>query len=127
MPFERVHLAGFVPIKGNDHEMEPAARRIKRELKDGEYLVDNAEAGEIRFEFATALTGPEASALDALLATHNSTQRTAGQQRTKQDATDLITLENQYPNIAGMNNSQLRQYISLLARVTIRDLKNVAI
>ncbi len=127
LPFESVFLAGFVR-KGNSQfvgEPAPGPRTISEDKVAG--TIDTADPGEIRFVFTTALTGAQDAILDALLNSHDATQHTADQDRVNQDTADYIALEVQWPNIAGMNNADLKNYISKLARVVIRDNRNAPI
>ncbi len=121
LPFESYQLAGFVR-KGNSQfvgEPAPGPRIISEDKVAG--TVDTADPGEIRFEFTTALTGPQGAILDALLNSHDATQHTAGQDRQQQDVLDYAALELNHPNINTMTDAQLRNYISTLARVVIRE------
>jgi hypothetical protein len=120
LPFESMDLAGFVR-KGNSQfvgEPAPGPKVISQDKVAG--TQDIAQPGEIRFEFTTALTGPQGAILDALLNAHDATQHTAGQDRNRQDVLDFAALELNHPNIGTMTNAQLRTYISTLARVVIR-------
>lgn len=121
LPFESIHLAGFVR-KGNSQfvgEPAPGPRTISEDKVAG--TVDIAQPGEIRLEFTTALTVPQGAVLDGLLNAHDATQHTAGQDRSRQDVLDYAALELNHPNIGTMTDAQLRSYISTLARVVIRE------
>ncbi len=98
--------------------------RISYREIDGVVTEDFAAPGELRMEFSFVLTAAEDTGLDTLLTAHDATQRTAEQTRRLQDETDLDTLILQHPNVDGMNNVQLRNYVQLLARVTLRELRN---
>ena len=124
LPFLQVELSGFERINQFVGAPTTEPRLISRRLVDPvnkTYVEDFAQPGELRFEFSIALSGPEGAMLDSLLTAHDVTQRTAEQQRVRQEETDLDTLIVQFPNVQTMNNSQLRQYVKLLARVYLRD------
>ena len=121
LPFQTIDLAGFVR-KGNSRfvgEPAPGPKVITEDKVAG--TQDIAQPGELRFEFATALTGPQGAILDALLNSHDATQHTASQDRRRQDVLDFAALELNHPNIGTMTDAQLRTYISTLARVVIRE------
>jgi hypothetical protein len=127
LPFESAFLAGF-QRKGNSRfvgEPTAAPKLISRDGVSG--VEDFADPGEIRFVFTTALTVPQGAILDGLLNSHDATQHTADQDRTRQDTLDYVALEAQWPNIGTMTNADLRLYISKLARVIIRDNRNAPI
>ena len=127
LPFESAFLAGFVR-KGNSRfvgEPAPGPKVITEDKVAG--TVDEAQPGEIRFEFTTALTVAQGAILDGLLNSHDSTARTDDQLRQNQDVADYVALETQFPNIDTMTDAQFRSYVSTLARVVIRENRNAAI
>lgn len=125
VPFESLYMAGF-HRRGN-FIAEPNAAPVVVFHDKVANVIDTADPGEIRFVVTSALSGLEAAALDAALSSHIETVRTAEQSRTEQDEADWTTLRAQHPNIGSMDATQVRQYLSLLARVVIRDHENAAI
>ena len=83
---------------------------------------DIAQPGELRFEFRNPLTGPEDTALDAALAAHNATVRTAEQIRKAQDGTDATQLLADYPNYAAMTAAQKNAVNEMMLRLVVRNL-----
>ena len=127
LPFESIFLAGF-QRKGNSRFVgEPTAdpKLISRDGVSG--VEDFADPGEIRFVFTIALTVPQGAALDALLLAHDATVHTADQDRTRQDTQDYATLELQFPNIDAMTNDQFKDYVTVMARLIIRENRNAPI
>ncbi len=121
LPYESLHLAGFIRLNQAVGTPAPADVVITRKREtDGSYTEDLAAPGEIRFVFTTALTGAEGTALDALLTAHDSTDRTQEQNRQIQDNDDVDTLVAQYANYDSFTDAQFKQYVKLLARVAIR-------
>ncbi len=118
LPFQTIDLAGFVKKTRFVGEPAPGPKVITEDKVAG--TQDIAQPGELRFEFATALTGPQGAILDALLSSHDATQHTAGQDRDRQDVLDYAALELNHPNISTMTDAQFRTYVSTLARVVIR-------
>ena len=125
LPFESLHLAGFVRLGRFRGTPAPGPRVISSNGVAG--TQDIAQPGEIRFVFTTALTGAEGSALDAMLAAHVSTNRTAAQDRFQQDEDDFDQLESLFPDYDSLNNGQRFAFLKLLARVVIRDRRNSSI
>lgn len=119
VPFESLHLAGFVRLNQYVGTPAPGPRVISHDGVTGD--TDTADPGELRFVVTSALSGLEATALDAVLSSHVSTGHTADQDRNNQDDADWTALETQWPNIAALDATQLRSYISTLARVAIRE------
>ncbi len=120
LPFITANLYGFERLNRFVGAPASAPRLISG---DGNNPANNdfAQPGEIRFEFTTALTIPEGTALDNLLTAHDSTQRTNEQQRQNQDQTDVDTLIANFPNFDRFSNAQFRAFVKLLARVVLRD------
>ena len=86
-------------------------------------IVDNAAAGEIRFEFRDPLTGAEDTLLDNTLTAHSSTGTTSDQDRARQDAIDLDRLITDLPNVTTMSDTDFKDHVERLTRVVVRDLK----
>ncbi len=138
LPFILANLYGFERINRFVGAPRTEARAI---VTDHGVVTDQAEPGEIRFEFATDLTTAEDAALDALLASHNSTQRTAEQNRETKDESDVdfaITqwqpLKDTRSGITSMTGAQLRDHILLLTehqlrleRIVLREKRTPAI
>jgi hypothetical protein len=124
LPFESVFLAGFVRL-GNFRGTPAPGPRIIFEDKVNN-ITDIAQPGEVRFVFTTALTVGEATALDALLAAHDSLQHTAEQDRLNQDQTDLDSLEANFPGWDTFNTSQRNAFLKVLSRVVIREARKSA-
>ena len=122
LPFESLHLAGFVRLGRFRGTPAPGPRVISSDGVAG--TQDIAQPGEIRFVFRTALTAGEGAVLDSLLANHVSTNRTARQSRLQQDEDDFDQLESLFPNYDSFNNGQFRSFVKLLARVVIRERRN---
>ena len=108
LPFESVFLAGFVRLGDFRGTPAPGPRTISEDKVNN--IIDTAQPGEIRFVFTTALTGPQGTALDALLVTHDSLQHTAEQDRLNQDETDLDQLEATFPGWDSFNTSQRNSF-----------------
>ena len=124
LPFQSYQLSGFERFNRFEGQPTSEPRRLSRILQsDGKYIEDFAAPGELRFEFSGDLTVAEDTALDTLLSSHDSTQRTSEQQRENKDKSDLDTLIAQWSNVDNMNNTQLRNYVKLLARVVLRERK----
>ena len=122
LPFIQADFSGFKRIDQYVGAPVIESRLILRKRNnDGTYLEDFAQPGEIRFEFSTALTAAEATALDSLLSAHDATQFTTEQTRENQDITDMDTLVDNYPNFDSFNNAQFRKFVKTLARVVIRE------
>lgn len=119
LPFESVFLAGFVRLGSFRGTPAPGPRTIFEDKVNN--ILDEAQPGEIRFVFTTALTGPQGTALDLLLVTHDSLQHTAEQDRENQDQTDLDTLEATFPGWDSFNTSQRNSFLKVLSRVVIRE------
>ena len=119
LPFESVFLAGFVRLGDFRGTPSPGPRTIFEDKVNN--IIDTAQPGEIRFVFTTALTGPQGTALDLLLVTHDPLQHTAEQDRINQDQTDLDQLEALFPGWDSFNNSQRNDFLKLLSRVVIRE------
>jgi hypothetical protein len=119
LPFVSAFLAGFERLNRFVGTPSAAPRLITKDGVAG--TSDFAQPGEIRFEFSTALTTAEGTALDSLLTAHVSTNRTADQSRQAQDETDLDALVANFPNYDSFTNAQFRSFVKLLARVVIRD------
>jgi hypothetical protein len=119
LPFIAVHLYGF------DRLGFIAVPRAEQRLITGDgnnpQNNDYAQPGELRFEVTTALTGAESTTLDGLLAAHDSTQRTAEQQRLDQDTNDMDTLVANFPNFDTFSDAQFRSFVKVLARAYIRE------
>lgn len=125
VPFESLFLAGFDRLNRFVGTPAPGPKVIARDKVNN--TQDIAQPGEIRFVVTSALSPVESAALDATLSSHIHTGRTAEQNRIAQDQSDWTTLQTQHPNIAAMDATQVRQYLSLLARVAIRDHNNAGI
>lgn len=124
LPFESLHLAGFVRLGRFRGTPAPGPRVIVDDKVAN--TQDIAQPGEIRFVFTTALTVGEAASLDTLLTAHVSTNRTREQDRLDQDQTDLDTLETNFPNFDSFDNSQFRSFVKVLSRVVIREARKSA-
>lgn len=124
LPFESVHLAGFVRLGKFRGTPAPGPRIIFEDKVNN--ITDTAQPGELRFVFTTALTVGEAAALDTLLANHVSTDHTASQDRLNQDQTDLDALEANFPNWDTFTNAQRDTFLKLLSRVVIREARKSA-
>lgn len=125
VPFESLFLAGFVKLNRFVGTPAPGPKVIVDDKVAN--TQDIAQPGELRFVVTSALSVVQATALDAVLSSHVDTDRTAEQDRIAQDEADWITLRTQHPNIASMDATQVRSYLSLLARVVIRDHEKAAI
>lgn len=122
LPFESLHLAGFVKL-GNFRGTPAPGPRIIFEDKVNN-IIDTAQPGELRFVFTTALTVGEGAALDTLLTNHVSTVHTVDQDRLNQDVTDLDELEAAFPNWTSFNATQKDNFLRRLSRVVIRQARN---
>ena len=110
-------MAGFQAIQRQRYD--PFAVRTPIGQADG--VIDFADPGELRFRFRDPLTGGEDTALDNLLAAHDATQNSEGQQQ-KQDDQDAVTpLVNNYNNWGTLTDVQKdanhRQLTRLVARI----------
>ena len=122
LPYANLNLAGFRQANRYIYEPASAPVLVSSTLNaDKSYTKDFAVPGELRIEMSRDLTVQEDADLDTVLAVHDDTEFTAGQRRERQDSTDYDTLTTRYPDIEGMNNPQLRNYIKLIARVLIRE------
>lgn len=124
LPFETVFLAGF-KRQGADADIltpTPAPKLISDDRVNN--IQDFADPGEIRFVFTTALTAPEATALDTLLAAHDSAGTTGDQDRDAQDEIDLDRLITDLPNVPTMTNPEFEEHVERLTRVVVREFKS---
>jgi len=120
LPFESAYLAGFEP-RGRPRivfDIAPGPRLISEDKVNN--IQDFADPGEIRFVFTTALTAPEATALDALLTAHDHTQRTTEQTRSVRDEAELSALEAAFPNWATFTGPERNDFLERLARSYLR-------
>jgi hypothetical protein len=124
LPFESAFLAGFVRLGNYRGTPAPGPRTIFEDKVNN--ILDEAQPGELRFVFTTALTGPQGTALTALLATHDSLVHTAEQDRLSQDQSDLDTLEATFPSWDSFNAAQRNSFLKVLSRVVIREARKSA-
>jgi len=122
LPFLKAHPYGFDRINRYEGAPRTEDRIVSRVRQpDGSYVEDRAAPGEIRFEFSSALRAAQDTQLDNLIAAHDSTQRTAEQNREGRDEADMDWLIANYPNVDTLNNAQLCRFVKRLARVVIRE------
>lgn len=119
LPFISAFLAGFDRLNQFVGTPSAAPKLISKDGVAG--TSDFADPGEIRFEFTTALTVAEGTALDNLLTAHVSTDRTSEQNRDDQDQSDLDTLVANFPNWDTFTSTQRNSFLKLLSRVVIRE------
>jgi len=124
LPFESLHLAGFEP-RGRPRivfEPTPGPKLISEDKVNN--IQDFADPGEIRFVFTTALTVPQAAALDVLLAAHDHTQRTTDQGRRTRDEIELSELEAAFPNWDTFTGPERNDFLEKLSRSYLRYRRN---
>jgi len=127
LPIISGQVVGFDEIDRFEAAPATAPKLVTRRRKsDGTYNEDFAEPGELRFEFSVELTAAFDLVLDNLLLAHDSTLRTADQQRQEQDETDLDTLVANFPNWDSFNNTQRNSFLKLLSRVVLRRARNAS-
>ena len=122
VPTRDTFYAGFVRSSADPNVATPQARTVSEDRIAG--TKDEAAEGEIRFTFRNPLTGPQDTALDAALAAHVATTKTAEQLRVEQDATDLDQLITDLPNISSMTLAQLLDHVERLTRNYVREQKS---
>jgi hypothetical protein len=119
LPFVSAFLAGFDRLNQFVGTPSAAPKLISKDGVAG--TSEFAQPGEIRFEFTTALTTAEGTALDNLLTAHVSTNKTAEQTRGNQDQSDLDALVANFPNWDSFTGAQRNSFLKLLSRVVIRE------
>ena len=115
-------LAGFV--RSNAQHYRPLGSRSvigSRTAADGSTIEDEADPGELRFRFPVDLTGPQDTALVAVLAAHVATDRSTGQTNTKADQDAIAPLISNFQNwgtlSAAQKDANNRQVTRLVARL----------
>ena len=115
-------LAGFVRF--NAQHYQPLGSRSvigSRTAPDGSTIEDEADPGELRFRFPADLTGPQDTALVAVLAAHVAAERSTGQTNEKADQDAIAPLVNNFQNWGALSAAEKdnnhRQLTRLVARL----------
>ena len=110
-------MAGFQAIRSQRYDPFAVRTAIGR---SGD-VIDFADPGELRFRFRNPLTAGEDTALDNLLAAHDATQNSTGQDQKQEDEDSIPTLVNNYNNWGTLTDVQkdanARQLTRLVARL----------
>lgn len=116
-------LAGFTNI--NNRLYEPfASTQVISTATDpagGPDITDSAEPGELRFDYVPDLTGPQQATLDGVLAAHDATNLSTGQQNDDTDIVAIPALVSNFQNWGSLNaaakDNNHRQLTRLVARL----------
>ena len=110
-------MAGFKNIQRQRYD--PLA--VRTEVGRSGDVPDFADPGELRFRFPAPLSSGEDTDLDNLLAAHDATQNSTGQQQKQDDDDAIPALVNNYQNwgtlTAAQKDNNHRQLTRLVARL----------
>ncbi len=117
-------MAGFNLPRGSLFYEPNSRATIISTRSDGQggTINDIAQIGELRFEFRSALSGAEDTALDAVLTAHVATTNTTEQDNKAQDVIDADQLLVDYGNWDGMSAAQRDATTKLMLRLQVRKL-----
>jgi len=117
-------LAGFTFSRSSGFYEPNGRATIISTRSDGQggTINDIAAIGELRFEFRSALTAAEDTALDGALTAHTATTKTNEQQNEAQDDIDAAQLLVDYGNWDGMTAVQRDATTKIMLRLQTRKL-----
>ncbi len=114
-------MAGFHQLSDGIYEPNAGQKVIATSTGQPD---DIAEAGELRFKTAIALSGAEETTLEGVYTAHDFSIKTDEQTRQDTDIAELDQLLIDYGNYDGMNAGQKDVVIKRMMRLLLRELKS---